>query len=107
MANTRRIDKQIEKARERLEGVHRQDLGSLTAREQRQLLRACARGGTQVVRGRSTRRQDRRIERLWEDAAERIEQEIGELEAERRQMRTEARNDTRSGGRTNTRLGRW
>ncbi len=92
-ANTRRIEKQIEKAREQLEGVHRQDLGALSGREQRRLIAACARGGTQVVRGRSTRRADRRIERLWENAADRIEQEISELEAERRQIRSESRSN--------------
>ncbi|MHC0431486.1 hypothetical protein ACX6XY_15010 [Streptomyces sp. O3] len=94
-ANTRRIEKQIDKAREQLEGVRRQDLGALTSREQRRILAACARGGSQVVRGRSTRRADRRIDRLWEHAADRIEQEIGELEAERRRMRSEARTKPR------------
>ncbi|MFI7009882.1 hypothetical protein [Streptomyces sp. NPDC050145] len=88
--NTRKIDHKISDARDRLAAVQNRELTPLTGREKRKALSAMAAGSTQVVRGRSTSRADRRIDRVWDEAADRILTEIAELESERRSIVREA-----------------
>ncbi|WP_432017681.1 hypothetical protein [Streptomyces hydrogenans] len=70
-------------ASKRLTAVRNGELWPLTAGEQARVVLHAGRGCVKVVRGKSTSKVDRAIDRIFKDAEERIAAEDAAVEAER------------------------
>ncbi|MCD7445042.1 hypothetical protein K4B79_43490 [Streptomyces lincolnensis] len=84
--NTRRLDKEIEKTRDKIEAVHNDQWWPLTGSERRQIMGALAGGSYRVVRGKSTDRAERRLESLKQSVLTRLTTEMTALQTERQRI---------------------
>lgn len=84
--NTRRLDREIQLTTRKLRAVQDREMWPLTGPEKRAIVRALAGGSVQVVRGRSTKRSDRKLETAWGAAETRLSAEITALDKERQRI---------------------
>ncbi len=89
-ADIRRLDKEIEKTRRKLEAVRRQEWWPLTSRERLDMSRALAGGAYQVTRGRSPGRAEGRMDSIAASVEARLTAELTALHGERQRLITEA-----------------
>ncbi|MFE2646437.1 hypothetical protein ACFXDO_28320 [Streptomyces nigra] len=86
----RRLDREIEKTRKKLEAVRRGEWWPLTARERLAMSRALASGAHSVYRDRSTRGAENRMDSLGSSVEMRLTAELTALHGERQRLITEA-----------------
>ncbi|MEW2118375.1 hypothetical protein AB0945_24930 [Streptomyces sp. NPDC005474] len=84
--DTRRIDREIQVLKRKLDAVRERELWPLDGPERRAIMRALAGGSVQVVRGRSTSRSERKLETAWGAAETRLAAEIVAFETERQRI---------------------
>ncbi|MEU9523705.1 hypothetical protein [Streptomyces sp. NPDC048224] len=90
MANTRQLDRVIQAATRKLEGVRRGEISALSASEQARVLAHAGRGAAKVVRSKSPSKADRAIDRIFEGAAVRYAAEIRAAEQAKAQVIADA-----------------
>ncbi|WP_405612415.1 hypothetical protein [Streptomyces sp. NBC_00076] len=88
--DTRRLDREIQNTQRKLEAVRREEMWPLTGAERRAVLGALAGGSYRVMRGKSTGRQERRLETVWDSVLTRLTAEITALQKERGRIVAEA-----------------
>ncbi|MEV6178076.1 hypothetical protein [Streptomyces sp. NPDC052015] len=84
--DTRAIDREISKTTRKLEAVRRGEMWALNSSERRAVLGALAGGSYRVLRGKSTTRQESRLESVSEQAITRLTAEITALHMERQRI---------------------
>jgi hypothetical protein len=84
--DTRSIDREIVKTNRKLEAVRRGEMWALNSAERRAVLGALAGGSYRVLRGKSTTRQENRLEAVSEQAVTRLTAEITALHIERQRI---------------------
>ncbi|MFF2999571.1 hypothetical protein ACFVTC_34270 [Streptomyces sp. NPDC057950] len=89
-ADTRRLDREIQKATRKLEAVRRGETWPLTSSERRVVLSALAGGTYRIARGKSPARAERRLEFVSTAAETRLNAELTALHGERQRLITEA-----------------
>ncbi|MEV0170835.1 hypothetical protein AB0I00_06875 [Streptomyces sp. NPDC050803] len=100
-ANTRRLDKEIDKTRRKIEAVHNEEMWPLTGAERRQVTRALVGGSYKVMRGKDAGRAERKLESVWQMVVTRLTAELAALQAERQRLINEharAKAATKSSG---------
>ncbi|MFJ6646763.1 hypothetical protein ACIQPS_14055 [Streptomyces sp. NPDC091290] len=95
MANSeiRRLDREIDKTRKKLEAVRRGEWWPLTARERLSMSRALASGAHSAHRDRSTTGAENRMDSLGSSVEMRLTAELTALHGERQRLITEAARD--------------
>ncbi|MEV5802584.1 hypothetical protein [Streptomyces collinus] len=88
--DTRRLDRAIRETTRKLDAVRDREMWPLDGRERRAVLGALATGSYRVVRGNSPARAERKLDTAWQSAETRLVAEIAALQAERRQIVSEA-----------------
>ncbi|WP_405647290.1 hypothetical protein [Streptomyces sp. NBC_00019] len=88
--NTRRLDKEIEHTRRKIEAVHNDEWWPLTAAERRQVTGALVGGSYRAARGKGTDRAERRLESARQSVLTRLTAELTALQSERQRIVTEA-----------------
>ncbi|MGI5377094.1 hypothetical protein ACQEV2_23185 [Streptomyces sp. CA-251387] len=88
--NTRRLDREIQQTRRKLEAAGKEELWPLTGRERRQVVAALAGGSYKIARGKSPGRAERKLETLWQSVLNRLTTELTALETERQRVLNEA-----------------
>ncbi|MFG2419300.1 hypothetical protein ACGFWD_09630 [Streptomyces sp. NPDC048448] len=89
-ADTRRLDREIQKTTRKLEAVRRGGSWPLTSSERRAVLAALAGGSYRVARGKSPARAEQRLESVSSSAETRLNAELTALHGERQRLITEA-----------------
>ncbi len=89
-SDIRRLDREIQATTKKLEAVRRGEWWPLNGSERRAMARALARGGYQVVRGRSAGRAEAQMDTTGSAAEMRLNAELTALHAERQRLITEA-----------------
>ncbi|MGW2831336.1 hypothetical protein [Streptomyces sp. NPDC001286] len=89
-ADIRRLDREIEKTRKKLDAVRRGEWWPLNGSERRAMARALAGGAYQITRGRSAGRAEQRIDTTGNAAETRLNAELTALHGERQRLITEA-----------------
>ncbi|WP_427167224.1 hypothetical protein ACQF4J_30265 [Streptomyces sp. C1-1] len=89
-ADIRRLDREIEKTRKKLEAVRRGEWWPLNGSERRAMARALASGAYQVTRGHSAGRAEERMDTTGNAAEMRLNAELTALHGERQRLITEA-----------------
>ncbi|MFF3844786.1 hypothetical protein [Streptomyces sp. NPDC002328] len=84
--DTRRLDREIEKATRKLEAVRRGEMWPLTSSERRAVLGALAGGSYRVLRGKSPARAEQRLDSVSEQAVTRLTAELTALHMERQRI---------------------
>ncbi|OPG07154.1 hypothetical protein B1R27_14685 [Streptomyces sp. GKU 895] len=84
--NTRRLDKEIEHTRRKIEAVHNDEWWPLTSSERRQITGALVRGSYRAARGKSTGRAEHRLEMLKQSVLTRLTAEMTALQTERQRI---------------------
>lgn len=74
--NTRQLDRLIQTAEAKLQGVRNGEISSLSAGEQARVFVHIGRGVRRVVRGKSTSAPDRAIDRIFQTAEQRYASEL-------------------------------
>ncbi|MFM9612720.1 hypothetical protein ACKI18_28910 [Streptomyces niveiscabiei] len=87
--DTKRVDREIESTRRKLEAVRNEELWPLTGPEKRAVLRALAGGSYRVMRGKDTGRQEQRLDTLLVSVQSRLNTELAALEKARQRILTE------------------
>lgn len=88
--DTRQVDREIHKTTRKLEAVRRGEMWPLTSSERRAVLGALAGGSYRVLRGKSTTRQENRMESVSEASITRLTAELTALQIERTRIVREA-----------------
>lgn len=78
-AEIRRVDREIQTARNKLEAVERGEWWPLTGSEKRKVFAALAGGSRNVVRGNSPSRAETKLDRLSDQIKRRLETELSAL----------------------------
>ncbi|MFF7013237.1 hypothetical protein ACFY9Y_35085 [Streptomyces fimicarius] len=86
MANTRRIDREIRNAKDKLDRIHREDSTALPVRDQAKLAGLTGYALAKATRLKPARGAERAAERIWQNAAETVAADVRVLEAERQQL---------------------
>lgn len=81
-SNIRRLERAVAQAENKLEAAKKGDMWPLTGSEKRQVVAALAGGSYKVVRGKSTAKADRKIERLTASIEGRLSAELTALQTE-------------------------
>ncbi|MFE0358975.1 hypothetical protein ACFW2I_36685 [Streptomyces nigra] len=89
-SDIRRLDREIEKTRKKLEAVRRGEWWPLTARERLAMSRALASGAHSAHQHRSTRGAENRMDSLGSSVEMRLTAELTALHGERQRLITEA-----------------
>ncbi|MCX4524071.1 hypothetical protein OHA69_41510 [Streptomyces anulatus] len=101
MANTRRIDREIATAENRLEGIRNQQQSSLRAGDQAKMAGLVGVGIAKAVRGRTAPAAERAAGRIWDRAEQEAAADLRVLQSERQQQLTDqaaARREKKKGG---------
>ncbi|MCX5267524.1 hypothetical protein [Streptomyces sp. NBC_00199] len=88
--DTRRLDREISKTTRKLEAVRRGEMWPLTSAERRAVIGALAGGSYRVLRGKSTGRQENRLDSLSSSVETRLTAELTALHMERARVVREA-----------------
>ncbi|MGQ4342530.1 hypothetical protein ACN6LF_001375 [[Kitasatospora] papulosa] len=86
MANTRRIDREIEAAQSRLNGIRNQEQSSLRAGDQAKMAGLMGVGIAKAVRGKTAPMAERTAGRIWDRAEEQAAADLRVLQSERQQL---------------------
>ncbi|MCL6667328.1 hypothetical protein [Streptomyces panaciradicis] len=89
-ADIRRLDREIEKTRKKLDAVRRGEWWPLNGSERRAMARSLAVGAYQITRGRSAGRAEQRMDSTGNAAEMRLNAELTALHGERQRLITEA-----------------
>ncbi|MFI7089732.1 hypothetical protein ACIBUR_39885 [Streptomyces anulatus] len=89
MANTRKIDREIEGAQNRLNGIRAQEQSSLRAGDQAKMAGLVGIGVAKAVRGKTAPAAERAAGRIWDRAEEEAAADLRVLQAERQQLLTD------------------
>ncbi|MFC8345222.1 hypothetical protein [Streptomyces sp. NPDC057280] len=84
--DTRRLDRDIRLAQDKIEAVRKHEWWPLTGSERRQIMGALAGGSLKVARGKSPARAERRLEMLTQSVTNRLTSELRALEKERQRV---------------------
>ncbi|MDX3112540.1 hypothetical protein [Streptomyces scabiei] len=89
-ADTRRLDREISKTTRKLEAVRKGEMWPLTSAERRAVIGALAGGSYRVLRGKSTGREENRLDSVASSAETRLTAELTALHMERQRIVREA-----------------
>lgn len=81
-SNIRRLERAVAQAENKLAAAKNGEMWPLTGSEKRQVITALAGGSYKVVRGKSTAKADRKIERLTKSIEGRLSAELTALQTE-------------------------
>ncbi|MEV6478059.1 hypothetical protein [Streptomyces sp. NPDC051657] len=101
MANSRKIDREIAAAQNRLNGIRNQEQSSLRGGDQAKFAGLQAVGIAKAVRGKTAPMAERAAGRIWDRAEEEAAADLRVLQAERQQLLTDqaaARREKKKGG---------
>ncbi|HWU07526.1 MAG TPA: hypothetical protein VN520_14285 [Streptomyces sp.] len=101
MANTRKLNREIAVAQDRLNGIRNQEQSSLRAGDQAKMAGLVSVGIVKAVQGKRAPMAERAAGRIWARAEEEAAADLRVLEAERQQAITveaAARRDRKKGG---------
>jgi hypothetical protein len=88
--NTRHLDREIALTERKLAAVRNEEMWPLTGSERRQVMGALASGSYRTMRGKSTGRAERTLERVWESVQVRLNAELTAFQKERARIVAEA-----------------
>ncbi|MER7659809.1 hypothetical protein [Streptomyces albidoflavus] len=88
--NTRQVDRVIRETESRLQRIRNGEVSALSGGEQARFAAHLGRGCVKVVRGKSTSKADRALERVFSDAEERVAAELAAARTARQAVINEA-----------------
>lgn len=101
MANTRKLDREIQNAKHKLNRLQSKDSSALPAGDQAKLAALMGVALAKATRLKSSPMAERGAERIWNNASERLAADLRVLESERQQLITQeaaARREKKKGG---------